>query len=82
MPPRVTGTVLLWIVSQKSPRKISRHDKREIRAKPPRLGRLGRWWARQQDRRPTAQREQENAQLSEHVYQQLTTDPEFFRQFL
>ena len=64
------------------PSKMSRHDKREVRARPPRLGRLGRWWARQRDRRPTAQRERENAQLSEHVFQQLTRDPEFFRQFL
>jgi hypothetical protein len=66
------------------PRKMmSRHDSREIRARlPPRLSRLGRWWRRQQVGRRKAQRERENAQLSEHVFQQLTRDPEFFRQFL
>jgi hypothetical protein len=63
-------------------KKMSRHDSREIRPEPPRSSRVGRWWQRQRRRRRKAQRVRENTQLSEHVFQQLTTDPEFFRQFL
>ena len=63
-------------------RKMSRHDALEVRGGPPKSSRAGRWWQRQRGRGPKARREQENAELSERVFQQLASDPEFFRQFL